>query len=124
MNEENPNASLAGRVHAGLKRPYQCLHHVGSLQSEALYGLEDIQDAFGLHPLQNCTQRTESASTASASTANTQSGGLTVMLRPCVLLSTVDFRQTSTSAFFSRGALWAEHQAYVVYYVTNCFQAD
>lgn len=51
--------------------PYQCLHHVGSLQSEALHCLEDIQDAFCLHPLQNCTQCAESPRSASTSTVNT-----------------------------------------------------
>lgn len=41
------------------RRPHQCLHHVGPLQSETLDCLEHIQDALRLHPLQDRTQRTE-----------------------------------------------------------------
>lgn len=51
---------------------HQCLHHVGSLQSEALDCLEDVQDALCLHPLQDCTQCTESPCPASTSTAHTK----------------------------------------------------
>lgn len=50
------------------KSPHQCLHHVGPLQSETLDCLKYIQDALCLHPLQDCTQRTEGPCSTSTST--------------------------------------------------------
>lgn len=50
---------------------HQCLHHVGSLQSEALDRLEHIQDALCLHPLQDRAQCTECARPASTSATHT-----------------------------------------------------
>lgn len=51
---------------------HQCLHHVWSLQSEALHCLEDIQDAFCLHPLQDCTQCTEGPCAPSTGTVKSR----------------------------------------------------
>lgn len=61
-------------IDSASKSPHQCLHHVGSLQSEALDRLEDVQDALSLHPLQDCTQCAECPCPASASTVNTHTG--------------------------------------------------
>lgn len=55
-------------AHSTHKRPHQCLHHVGPLQSETLDCLEYIQDALCLHPLQDRTQRTEGPCSTSTST--------------------------------------------------------
>lgn len=48
------------------KRPHQCLHHVGPLQSETLDSLKNIQDTLCLHPFQDRTQRAEGPRSASS----------------------------------------------------------
>ena len=47
---------------------YQGLHHVRSLEAQALDDLEHVQDSLGLHLFQRCREGAESSGSSGAGT--------------------------------------------------------